>query len=817
MPLAVIGTKPTMTAINQGHLPKINNTMKQTLTFLYCMCTWLATGQTTYQLIGTGNWDDPSVWTPNGLPGATDTVVIDGAFNGATLTVTLTADVSVARLTYTGFWEKHTINGSGNITLGTNSEWRGGTLAGDVTLTVPSGVTLNLSKDSNGSNLKNMTGNAALVNNGTMVWTGTSIWLQENASLTNNGDFSCTVSETISIYGNGNLGSCILPTSSFTNAGTFSFNGSGNLLSSTAWVTNSGTFNISSGYLELTQNTTENSGSMNFNASDPYVNRLFNYESTGGTLHFGGSTTVEINTKCRRSILGNVTGSDGTLKIAPSSLTDTTILDVAIPAGISLDFSSSGLLRLDVSQDVNNSMTLDKDVIGTGTLVVKAPNTLTWTDGYFNHGVDLTVEANAFLELPSGDNRSINNGSVLSNYGTMTFIAGNFGLDNGTFNNYGLLTFANNNLNLTISNNGSSDFHNYGTVEMTSASGYCVIVPRVTNHQSGFLTISSQFLEFRAFNITNDGTLNGNGIYQFPQPSNYPGTADQTIHGTIAPGITGIGEISLWLPTNIYLTGTLAIQTDGSQCDKLKSDGNTFHIQPGATLQVSEISPLTINSHCVILQTEKNFNGTFSTENLPVGYSLLYNDKEIWLVNGVLPVELIRFHGNSSILGNSLRWTTASEADAAGFDVERSTDGQAWRPLGTLPAAGNSSTEQEYHFLDNNPPAACYYRLRMVDLDGSYRFSDVVFLRQEPSTDTELTVFPNPVGKDGQVSVQTDMPAGKLVVRDYSGRILLEEQFEGSAPSAPVTIPLDLRHLPSGVYLLQHVDGAAVRSARVVK
>ncbi len=788
--------------------------MKQTLTFLCGLCTCLALGQTNYQLNGTGNWDDPAVWTPNGIPGANDTATITGAYNSTQMSVTLTGNVNIARLAFTGYWDKHTIDGSGTITLGTTSEWRGGALAGDVTLHVPSGVTLDLSQDGNGSNLKRMTGNAALTNDGTLTWTGTSFWLLDNSRLTNNGAFNCTVSDAVSIYGNGNLGACSMPTCRFSNTGTFTFDGSGNSLAVEAWVDNSGIINVNSGYLDFRQNRTENSGQLNLNAANANTNRLFNYESNGGTLHFAAATTVEINSKCRRSVIGSVTGSTGTLKFAESALaTDTNILNIAIPGGIVLDLSAPGLLRLDVVQEVNNSMTLEKEIVGTGTLVVKAPHRVTWTDGYFDGGADLTVDASAFLDLPSGDNRSISDGSVLTNYGTLTFSGGTFGLDNGILNNHGVLTIAG---DLNITNGGTSFLNNYGTLEKTSGGNYGVVEPKVENLASGFISLTSGFLEFRAFNITNDGTINGNGIFQFPQPSNYGGTADQTIAGTVSPGTSGIGEISFWLPTNIHLTGTLEVQTQGSLCDKLKSDGNTLYLQPGSTLQVSEMSALPANSYCVVVQTEKNIVGTFGTENLPAGYSLQYNDKEVWLINGVLPVELVRFEGSSLPRGNSLHWLTASESDAAGFEVERSPDGLTWIHIGTVTAVGNSSVLQEYSFLDTQAPVECYYRLRLVDRDGSYMYSDLVFLRKGLPAPEGLSVFPNPVGAAGQVTVRPAHPSGKLMVRDFSGRIFLEHALDDGTPS-PGPVHISLQSLPAGVYLLQHVNGRDVSSIRLVK
>lgn len=111
---------------------------------------------------------------------------------------------------------------------------------------------------------------------------------------------------------------------------------------------------------------------------------------------------------------------------------------------------------------------------------------------------------------------------------------------------------------------------------------------------------------------------------------------------------------------------------------------------------------------------------------------------------GPLPVDLLFFRALTISEGVRLTWATASERNSSNFAVERSLNGKDFEEIGNVAAAGNSISRQEYSFLDD----ACflgrnYYRLKQVDVDGTYEYFNITFA----DTDGEkaVIIYPNPV------------------------------------------------------------------------
>jgi hypothetical protein len=126
-------------------------------------------------------------------------------------------------------------------------------------------------------------------------------------------------------------------------------------------------------------------------------------------------------------------------------------------------------------------------------------------------------------------------------------------------------------------------------------------------------------------------------------------------------------------------------------------------------------------------------------------------------VNGAngLPVELIYF--DASAIENSfirLTFATALEINNNGFEIQRSTDGISFSNIGWVDGHDNSTVQQNYSFEDYNvaPDVVYYYRLKQLDNDGHFAYSDVataMIAKQLPV----ITIAPNPVEKGGVLFV----------------------------------------------------------------
>ena len=167
----------------------------------------------------------------------------------------------------------------------------------------------------------------------------------------------------------------------------------------------------------------------------------------------------------------------------------------------------------------------------------------------------------------------------------------------------------------------------------------------------------------------------------------------------------------------------------------------------------------------------------------------------------ILPVELIDLGVAQNAYGSDVHWITATEHNTSHYVVERSVDLWSWVEVGRVTANGSTTQAHHYHLLDPSPMEGdSYYRLRIVDMDGSATTSWIVTARWESPL---LRVWPDP--SDGEVSITLKEHAEKAVIHviDDLGR---ETRFERSA-SAPDVIRLRLLGAPSGVYSIRVIDG----------
>ena len=144
-----------------------------------------------------------------------------------------------------------------------------------------------------------------------------------------------------------------------------------------------------------------------------------------------------------------------------------------------------------------------------------------------------------------------------------------------------------------------------------------------------------------------------------------------------------------------------------------------------------------------------------------------------------LPVELLDFWSEVRPASIVLNWRTASEINTKGAFVERRTADSDFTAIGWVDGAGNSSQVQTYAFDDVNidEGVTYFYRLRLVDLDGSTSFSKTIKVSLDVSVST-LEVFPNPVNREFKLRISSDTNESVVVyVHDLSGRLIMEANY----------------------------------------
>ncbi|HVZ55881.1 MAG TPA: PQQ-dependent sugar dehydrogenase [Chitinophagaceae bacterium] len=193
-------------------------------------------------------------------------------------------------------------------------------------------------------------------------------------------------------------------------------------------------------------------------------------------------------------------------------------------------------------------------------------------------------------------------------------------------------------------------------------------------------------------------------------------------------------------------------------------------------------------------------------DNLP-GFSSFYFGSSLI----TLPLKLVYFKGSYEKQGSVLQWETANENNTSHFEVERSLDGRSFRQIGTVAAAGNSTVNLKYNYTDyeaaTQGASILYYRLRMVDLDGAYTYSNIVTVTI-PDFAGRVTLFPNPASENVTVTVSAPQD-GRITweVVDNTGRVVLQSAAQMKKGSN--TFPVNVRKLASGMYFLK-LAGAGV-------
>jgi Secretion system C-terminal sorting domain len=114
--------------------------------------------------------------------------------------------------------------------------------------------------------------------------------------------------------------------------------------------------------------------------------------------------------------------------------------------------------------------------------------------------------------------------------------------------------------------------------------------------------------------------------------------------------------------------------------------------------------------------------------------------------NQPLPVELTSFTAKQVGEKISLSWQTKTEVNNYGFEVERMIDGKGWKSIGFIEGNGNSNSTKNYSFTDKNIKLGnkFNYRLKQIDTDGKYKYSDVEEVEYKPTSFELYQNYPNP-------------------------------------------------------------------------
>ncbi|MFZ4058379.1 MAG: CARDB domain-containing protein, partial [Ferruginibacter sp.] len=198
----------------------------------------------------------------------------------------------------------------------------------------------------------------------------------------------------------------------------------------------------------------------------------------------------------------------------------------------------------------------------------------------------------------------------------------------------------------------------------------------------------------------------------------------------------------------------------------------------------------------------------------PKEFNELNNFDTLYFIPGqAIPVTLISFNALRNGNNNVVNWKVATEYNLHHYEVERSLDGRVFESIFSTPAH-NNALAQIYTYTDNNAwlrnSNSMYYRLRMVDNDGRFKFSAIVRLSNAPSQ--QITLAPNPVKTSLNVQIENNK-AGLFTLQllDAAAKQYLQSKHQLAQGSNSISI--DVSNLAQGLYILilQDANGEIVQ------
>ncbi|MFY0594649.1 Calx-beta domain-containing protein [Roseivirga sp.] len=174
-----------------------------------------------------------------------------------------------------------------------------------------------------------------------------------------------------------------------------------------------------------------------------------------------------------------------------------------------------------------------------------------------------------------------------------------------------------------------------------------------------------------------------------------------------------------------------------------------------------------------------------------------------------LPVELISFAGELTSKNEVyLTWETASEVDNSHFDIERSFDGITFETIGTVAGNGQSDSVNYYEFLDKNlANGRNYYRLKQVDFNGVFDYSEIVSIFFEGFREADYErnkIYPNPIdrGKELQIAYSSRTEQSLTIhIFDRQGTTVLAKDVK--VLTGENLLLLNTNRLTQGLYIIR--------------
>jgi trimeric autotransporter adhesin len=218
---------------------------------------------------------------------------------------------------------------------------------------------------------------------------------------------------------------------------------------------------------------------------------------------------------------------------------------------------------------------------------------------------------------------------------------------------------------------------------------------------------------------------------------------------------------------------------------------------------------LTNTTTLVTPTTRSGFSSDYVITASITSFSSFYFGNDL----STLPLTLISFTGKYINQATQLRWETENEMNTSEFIIERSRDGRIFNQIGIVSAGNRDSRRKTYIFSDKEASiqtsTTFYYRLKMVDGDGTFKYSSIVSILLTDMTG-RITIIPNPVTQGNEITLNFIAPANGIVkvkITDNFGRVMMQQVTPVNKGNNNLKLNID--KLPASTYYL-HISGTGL-------
>jgi hypothetical protein len=394
----------------------------------------------------------------------------------------------------------------------------------------------------------------------------------------------------------------------------------------------------------------------------------------------------------------------------------------------------------------------------------------------------ITIDETGASSFTTCDNGFTNMNTItISNSGSDGIKTGD-----GTFTNLGTINISN------VAKDGidcGDAFINYGTIEIQNASEFAIKDGSFTNMSGGTVRTDGTF-------ESSSCTFNSGSIIE-------PGVSVGCVIFNNSQDLSGV-------VFNVDINNTSIC----SDHDKVNINGNATITD--AVLNLSGSHTPSVGDQITILEVVNSINsitGTFL--GLSEGSNITFNGftwsitysggdgNDIVLESIALPVEMISFAANLQNDDVLLNWETASELNNDYFEVEFSLNGVDFQKIGRVTGAGTTLEQQSYEFLHDlsqidfslTTETKLYYRLRQVDFDGQFEYSDIKQVSIELHQAPTVNIYPNPT--TDFITIDNAVVEEWVYVLNTQGQIVKAFQIQSTSDR------YSLSAFPSGTYYLK--------------